>query len=188
MKKGILWLCLMALLLCGCAGKKPEPVAVEPGFTEPMPPEVMIRPEKMEMEIMLEGMPEVVPVTLYRNDTYSLYIPDGDWSMTVLSDGATQWTSLYNDRVKLTIRTLSGVDEAQARQAVLEEYPGFTVGEDVGTEFVATEATGQEYLSVRLVPMAGGFLTVTWTYSLEAAEGFGVRIGYMVDTLLLEQK
>lgn len=188
MKKVVIWICLAALLLCGCAGEKPKPVEVVPDFTEPMAPEVMIRPEKMEMEILLEGMPEVVPVTLYRNDTYSLYIPDGDWSMTVLPDGATQWTSVYNDRVKLTIQTLGGVDEEQARQAVLQGHPGFVIEEDAGTEFVATEVTGQEFLSVRLVPMADGFLTVSWTYSLEAAEGFGVRIGYMVDTLLLEQK
>lgn len=188
MKKVILYICLAALLLCGCAGEKPKPVEVVPDFTEPMAPEVMIRPEKMEMEIMLEGEPEIVPVTLYRNDTYSIYIPDGDWSMTVLPDGATQWTSVYNSQVKLTIRVLSGVDEEQARQAVLQEHPGFVIEEDVGTEFVATEVTGQEYLSIRLVPMDDGFLAVSWTYSLEAAEGFGVRIGYMVDTLLLERK
>ena len=34
--------------------------------------------------------------------------------------------------------------------------------------------------------MDAGFLGVTWTYSLEAAEGFGARLSYIVDTLLLE--
>lgn len=190
MKKGIVFAILAALLLCGCSQKLPDPpsAAETVEFTEPQPPKEMIRPEKMEMEILLEGEPEVIPMTLYRNETYSIYIPDGDWSMTVLESGVTRWTSVYNPDVKLTIRSIAASEEALVRDTILQEYPGFVMVEDGGSEFVATDVTGQKFLAGRLIPMDAGFLGVTWTYSLEAAEGFGARLSYIVDTLLLEKK
>ena len=69
---------------------------------------------------------------------------------------------------------------------MLQEYPGFSVAEDAGREFYASDETGQKLLTCRLVALEDGFLAVSWTYPLEAAEGFGVRLRYMADTLETE--
>lgn len=143
------------------------------------------RPEKMDMQIMLEGMMEVQSMTLYRCQDYSIYIPDGQWSLVTMADG-NQWTSVYNEQVQLTIRPMKGVSAEQAKETLLQEYPGFSVTEDAGREFYASDETGQMLLTCRLVALEDGFLAVSWTYPLEAAEGFGVRLRYMADTLETE--
>ena len=198
MKKMIFLLALL-LALTGCGQKPatPPPAAETPAAEAPAETPTLSagdrnptaaelgREEKTELALTVEGETELVPATLYIGQGYSIYIPDEGWRLEKwVDDGIPEdtWESIVNDDVELTVLHLGEKILEEAQTWVKAEEDDYQLVEDKQGGLGGTDAGDREMLEVRFHPSGSSMYAVLYKYSMEAAEGFGTRLGVMADT------
>lgn len=212
MKKYLLLMALLAaLLLTGCSQKPQEKTEPKPStqIAEQKPdtpaadrnaeqkPEAPVenqttqtaapaRPEKQELEFLLEGQEESVPAALYSGKGYSLYIPAEGWRLDDRDreDGVleTVWESTLNDDVELRVLSFGNRTRQQAYDWLKAEEDDFALQEDKQGGLWGSDREDREQMEVRFHEADGQLFAVLWVYPEEAAEGFGVRLSVLADT------
>lgn len=206
MKKLILILTLL-LALSGCGQKTspvvpdvpptaPETVAPETAAPETTAPAVLAedrnptaaelgREEKKDLVFMVEGTEEAVPATLYIGQGYSIYIPDEGWRLEKdVDDGIPEdtWESTVNHDVELRVLHLGEKTLEQAQEWVTAEEDDYRLIEDKQGGLGGTDEKNREMLEVRFYPSGSQMYAVLYEYPMEAAEGFGARLGQITET------
>ena len=196
----------LLLALSGCGQKTspavpetpptPETTAPEPTAPETTAPAVSAgdrnptaaelgREEKMDLVFMVEGMEETVPATLYIGQGYSIYIPDEDWRLEKdVDDGIPEekWESTVNDDVELRVLHLGEKTLEEAKAWVTAEEDDYRLIEDKQGGLGGTDEKDREMLEVRFYPSGSQMYAVLYEYPMEAAEGFGARLGQIAET------
>ena len=194
-------ICLLILTLSGCGQKAqtPPPAADTPAAETPVtetPAETpaedrnptaaeLGREEKTNLAFTVEGETELIPVTLYIGQGYSIYIPDEGWRLEKwVDDGIPEdtWESVVNDDVELTVLHLGEKTLEQAQAWVKAEEDDYQMVEDKQGGLGGTDTEDREVLEVRFHPAGNAMYAVLYKYPMEAAEGFGTRLGVMADT------
>ena len=190
---------LLVLALSGCGQKTqtPPPAAETPAETpagttgetpagdrNPTAAELG-REETTELAFTVEGETELIPVTLYIGQGYSIYIPSEGWRLEKwVDDGIPEdtWESVVNDDVELTVLHLGEKTLAEAQAWVKAEEDDYQLVEDKQGGLGGTDAGDREALEVRFHPAGNAMYAVLYKYPMKAAEGFGTRLGVMADT------
>ena len=187
-------LLLLALSGCGQKAQTPPPAPETPvaetqtetpdGDRNPTAAELG-REEKTNLAFTVEGETELVPVTLYIGQGYSIYIPDEGWRLEKwVDDGIPEdvWESVINADVELTVLHLGEKTLAEARGWVKAEEDDYQLVEDKQGGLGGTDEKDREMLEVRFHTSGSTMYAVLYKYPVEAAEGFGTRLGVMADT------
>ena len=192
---------LLVLALSGCGQKTqtPPPAAETPaetpaGTTEETPAgdrnptaAELGREETTELAFTVEGETELIPVTLYIGQGYSIYIPSEGWRLEKwVDDGIPEdtWESIVNDDVELTVSHYAGKTTMEARDAFVrdEDYVfEDLMGGELGDPLIGMDEDG-DYLSFMVAQGADTVYVISWEYPAEAAEGFGARLGQIANT------
>ena len=192
---------LLILALSGCGQKaQTPPPAVETPPAEipaetPAPPTEdrnptaaeLGREETTELAFTVEGETELIPVTLYIGQGYSIYIPSEGWRLEKwVDDGIPEdtWESIVNDDVELTVSHYAGKTAMEARDAFVrdEDYVfEDLMGGELGDPLTGMDEDG-DYLSFMVAQGADTVYVISWEYPAESAEGFGARLSQMADT------
>lgn len=157
--------------------------------------------ERFEGVILLEGMEEKVPYEHAVNKTAGFELDFEYESLARYSDaGRERFVSLWDDQnnpqnyLEISYDSRSAELAASAISAALSndyevvqetsalERAGSCIRLDASMEKGTGSVAGQMQ-AVYLIPAADGCRIATAHYSLEAAEGFGRRFAYMVNTL-----
>ena len=192
---------LLVLALSGCGQKTqtPPPAAETPAETpagttgetpagdrNPTAAELG-REETTELAFTVEGETELIPVTLYIGQGYSIYIPSEGWRLEKwVDDGIPEdtWESIVNDDVELTVSHYAGKTTMEARDAFVrdEDYVfEDLMGGELGDPLTGMDEDG-DYLSFMVAQGADAVYVISWEYPAEAAEGFGARLGQIANT------
>ena len=192
---------LLVLALSGCGQKTqtPPPAAETPAETpagttgdtpagdrNPTAAELG-REETTELAFTVEGETELIPVTLYIGQGYSIYIPSEGWRLEKwVDDGIPEdtWESIVNDDVELTVSHYAGKTTMEARDAFVrdEDYVfEDLMGGELGDPLIGMDEDG-DYLSFMVAQGADTVYVSAWEYPAEAAEGFGARLGQIANT------
>lgn len=187
-------LLIFALSGCGQKAQTPPPAPETPvaetqtetpnGDRNPTAAELG-REEKTNLAFTVEGETELVPVTLYIGQGYSIYIPDEGWRLEKwVDDGIPEdvWESVINDDVELTVLHLGEKTLAEAQDWVKAEEDDYQLVEDKQGGLGGTDEKDREMLEVRFHTSGSTMYAVLYKYPVEAAEGFGTRLGVMADT------
>ena len=141
------------------------------------------RPEQTDLTFVVEGLEESVPVYLFRDLEYSLYIPHDGWQYHRMLEHdmlAKCWTSTINPAVSLTVRHLGYRDLADAQEWEREQNAGFQLIEDKRGGIGGTD--GKSMLEVFFYSGQNAMYAVELRYPVEATEGFGTRLHVIQDT------
>ena len=183
--KKILFLLVLCLALAGCTGQPQEepasvPAAEIPQTTEaPTEAPASTRPLTDVFTWMAEGEPYDIPVSLYRGEDFSLYIPDGDWILTTPDS----WVFAHNDQITFRIDTYEGIDAMEL--GTLLTTQGYETDYDDGFTMV----TGDNMLrTVTVLEMDGHLCTFCTEYPnyTEYMEGAGYTLSRILDSFLWE--
>ena len=187
-------LLLLALSGCGQKAQTPPPAPEAPAAETPTETPAgdrnptaaeLGREEKTNLAFTVEGETELVPVTLYIGQGYSIYIPDEGWRLEKwVDDGIPEdvWESVINDDVELTVLHLGEKTLAEAQAWVKAEEDDYQLVEDKRGGLGGTDEKDREMLEVRFHTSGSTMYAVLYKYPMEAAEGFGTRLGVMADT------
>lgn len=193
----------LALLLSAC-GEKPQekaedgqpsaPVSAPEGQTqEPETPPENARDAKTELTVLVEGVEEQVPVTLYVGEGYSIYIPDEGWKLEHDTEGNLRedsWESLLNDDVELRVLRLQYTDLQSARNWLMAQEDDYLfedgLGGTWGDPLCGVEKDG-DLLYFMGTEGADAVYLVAWEYPAEAAEGFGARLAQLAETFAVAE-
>lgn len=143
------------------------------------------REETAELTFILEGQEETVPAALYIGQGYSLYLPTEGWEWGhftengVLSDF---WESTDNSDVELRIFHLGERSIEECREGFVQELSDYVVTEDKQGGLYVEDTEESMVMDVRFHEGGGNVYAVTWTYPMETAEGFGIRLNVLADT------
>lgn len=219
MKKALLFpaitLALCALIGCTAAPAAttpPAPTPVEtasastpsvessaPEFATPAPSRAPSRPEQAELSFMVEGMEEIVAVTLAQGDfsasggpRFSLYIDPETYAFAQTNETLYHITATGDPTgiTMLEIGLHAGADQDAAIAALFEGYA--EISDEGATELGEYAArhvrSGEDGLSYNayLIDVPGGVISVSTMTTIEAAEGHGARLRTMAGTLLIE--
>lgn len=166
---------VIPLLLWGCKSS-----GIHTAGTTETTAALPTREPTTQLEFFLEGMAEYQNAALYTGDGYSLYITDDGWLEKPGENGQMTWQSSYNPDISLTVIPNAGATPRQATDAI---FQGYTLSAQEGEYCYGHSADELFYRAARLMETPNGILAVTWDYSLEAAEGFGVRLRVIAGTL-----
>ena len=210
-------LLLTALTGCtrrNVAAETPEPAATgaptaAPGPAEaPVPPASPVREngERFEAVIILEGMEETVRYEHIRNDAVGIEM-DYDYESFARQIGADRecFLSVYDDPrnpenyLEVTFSPESADAAAEAVRAELSrEYDLLEstrelerAGACLRIEASVIKGTNQmadQLQAVYIIPAADGCRVARAHYAVEAAEGFGRRFSYLLDTLTVIER
>ena len=157
--------------------------------------------ERFEDVIILEGMEETVRYEHVRNAALGFEMDYDYESFTRLSDADSErFVSVWDDpgapENYLEVRSDTGNAELVAEvvsAALSNEYDLYTdyveldrAGRCIRIEASVVKSTNQmaqQLQSVYIIPAPDGSRVATAHYAIEAAEGFGRRFAYMVNTL-----
>ena len=200
MKKLLLCL-LLALSLSGCGQTSAVPAAPESGIpagtgqtasAEDRTPtaQELGREETTDLTFLIEGTEETLPAALYIGQGYSLYIPTEGWALEHdTEDGipVDSWESTVNDNAELRVLHLGQKTQEEARAWVTAEEDDYRLTEDQQGGLFGEDPEDRMCLDVRFHEARDQLYAVLWEYPLEAAEGFGCRLGVIADTFELMQ-
>ena len=128
------------------------------------------------LTVMIEGMPEEIPATLYVGEGYSLYVTDDDWDNFV--PGA--WEAEKNNQVHFVVGNYEGLNKSQVERILTAQ--GYVAEND--------ELWMQEYdIIYRTIcyETESDVWTVTFVYPWgEAEEGWLPVMYAMADTFVVE--
>ena len=201
----LMGLLVLALSGCGQKAQTPPPAAETPaetpaGTTEETPAgernptaAELGREETTELAFTVEGETELIPVTLYIGQGYSIYIPSEGWRLEKwVDDGIPEdtWESIVNDDVELTVSHYAGKTAMEARDAFVrdEDYVfEDLMGGDLGDPLTGMDEDG-DFLSFMAAQSGDGTVyVISWEYPAEAAEGFGTRLALIANTFQLTE-
>lgn len=119
------------------------------------------------LTIMMEGLAEEMPVTVYAGDGYSICVPRG-WEQY----GPDAWMHPENDMTQFWVTCFTGSTVKDAAATLSEE--GYLAGEGEGAPMTKTQSDR----ILRALLMEGGDCAwgVFYSFPPEAEEGFGVRL------------
>ncbi len=158
--------------------------------------------ERFEDTIMLEGMEETVKYEHAVNDSIGFEI-DYDYESLARNRGSDKerFISIYDDASKpynyleVTYRSESADSVTSSLSAELSKEYDVTKGSSVlaggstCTTLNATSGLGgtitESLQKVYIIPAGNGSVVATAHYTFEAAEGFGHRFDYMMNTLVV---
>ena len=143
------------------------------------------REEKKDLVFMVEGTEEPVPATLYIGQGYSIYIPDEGWRLERAMDGIIPedtWESTVNHDVELRVLHLGEKTLEQAKAWVTAAEDDYRLIEDKQGGLGGTDAEDREVLEARFCSSGSQMYAVLYEYPMEAAEGFGARLGQIAET------
>ena len=187
---------LLALSLTGCGRQTAAPTAQiapapqEESTAEAAPDraptaEELGRAERMDLAFSVEGETEMVSATLYTGQGYSIYIPDEGWRLEKdVDDGIPEekWESTVNDDVELRVLHLGEKTLEEAKAWVTAEEDDYRLIEDKQGGLGGTDEKDREMLEVRFYPSGSQMYAVLYEYPMEAAEGFGARLGQIAES------
>lgn len=142
------------------------------------------RAARTNLTFIPEGLEEAVPATLYTDESYSLYIPDGDWQhVSGNLDGypMEQWQSVVNEAVQLQVVDLGDMSLPQAQAWTKETLPDYGLIADNRGGLGGTDEKNN-IADISFHPAAETMFAIIRKYPLEAAEGFGSRLYVIADT------
>lgn len=136
------------------------------------------------IEMTLEGNTEEVETTLYESQNYSLYLQTDQWTAYEFGD-STKFLANFNEQVFFEINETQEQSLQDVENAFLAQFQDFDFkSSENGWSYVFLD---QDILSYKIFEGENDIIyTFMTSYSLEAAEGFGVRIQYMLDTFLVK--
>lgn len=162
---------------------KPDNTGQNDEISEEEPEEAL---EESVIVCYKEGEAEIIPVTIYGGNGYSIYIPDEGWNVSELQDEAEEkeitgynldaWTSDVNENVGLEVVRNDGVFAAEIKSELTAE--GWVETEN--PELIKQE--GETIYHVRLVDDKEGCYSIYYYCPVEAEEGFGQEMSAIADT------
>lgn len=182
----------LALTACGQGSVPQTPAASAPGVSAaPQPAASQPAPEletppaasastgrQTALVVMVEGVEEEIPATLYTGDGWSLCVPETGWTAADVDreDREVTWESLDNREVEFGVQAYPGRTASEAFQRFCGDeddysFPALTDGGSIGYD-----SRDQETMAVRIVEAAGGAYLFWGEYPDVAAEGFGARL------------
>ncbi len=200
---------LLAPSLAGCGKTAPAPTPAAPVSTEePISPAAPAETpeaatpagrqdgERFETVILLEGMEETVRYEHVRNEALGFEMDyDYESFLRAGEEDRERFISLWDDPespenyLEVTRRP---EDAEAAAAAIRDELAGeYTCTEepwvlDGARECLRIDASDTQtgrLQTVTVIPADGGCLVASAHYTLESAEGFGRRFGYLVNTI-----
>lgn len=146
----------------------------------------ILREEKTETVFYIEGMQEIVPMTLFVGRDYSIYIPDEGWNYTsgeAYGLPADHWKNEANDDVWMQVIHLENSDLKEARLWLAEHEPDFQEDNLISMTRTASAGylegvnrDGSNFKKADLYMVNNDVCIVLYSYPQEAAEGFGTRL------------
>ena len=193
--KRLLALMLAALALSGCGSTQPAPIpetVAAPTETEAVQtvPETAAetRPETLDATVIKEGNQDVIPVKLWQRPEYSLYFTvSGDWYLEVMEEEGYPvdfWRSGLNPLVSFAVYYLGSDGEREAEGFLAWKTEGIKLYSHQAGTWGGSSPQTMEAMEARLVEGRQGNYLMVSKFPLEAAEGFGVDLSYMMDSFL----
>ena len=180
MKKFITMAFALSFILCACSSV-PAPISPTESPTEDI---------STETEVVVEGETEYEETSLYTADGYSIYIPDDKYEIIPsninLTDkhSVTFWRAKENEAVTFSVSFTADETEIEAISRL--EADGFAVTGDKEAGYTFMEIYALDITTkVRIYESPMGTYMLSYTYPLDAEEGFGSRLAKIMDTFEL---
>lgn len=202
MKRARIGILLLALLLTGCGNSAGPETAVETMAPEelqqssrPLEP-AAARPEKSELRITVQSKTDILPVTLYAGQGYSIYIADEGWRLEQDADSGVRedtWESTAREGGELKVSIYPGVDAEAAKGRMLEEEEAFFFENAVaatgvlGDPLRGRDDRGREMLYFMVAERNGDAYVISWRYLDQVADLYGAQLRQMADTFWLTE-
>lgn len=128
-----------------------------------------------ETAIIIEGTVEKVPTAEYESVNYSIAVPEEGW----IQYDEESWVSEVNETVKLWVTDCAGEEIDTVRDKLSGE--GYQVSEADPYRLIYTDENAI-VRNVKLFTGSDRTVAVFYQYPVEATEGFGTRLSYIVNT------
>lgn len=165
---------------------KPESTGQNEGIPEEETGEAL---EKAVITCNKEGETEVMPVTLYVGEGFSIYIPDEGWNLSDLQNEAgteaiaayslDAWTSAVNEHVRLWVAKSDEASASEVKSGLIAE------GWEETGELELVKQEGETVYHVRLVDDGEACYSIYACCPVEAEEGFGKEMSAIADTFAI---
>ncbi len=143
--------------------------------------EVYAEQNATTISMVLEGYPEEVAAVRYQMDGYSIAIPNDEWEMT----SENHWQAINSEQVFFEILCTTEADMAAVAQSCWGEAGAeTTLFEKTSRFFYANGQTS--HLQFLGSDNAGNYYYVLAECFDEAMEGYGWRMIYIADTLIID--
>lgn len=134
-----------------------------------------VRESHATISLMIEGVAEEVPATLYTGSNYSIYVPDEGWQMF----GPEGWSLNVNEKVQFWIADYTG----KSVEAVKEQLAKDGYKEDQGL-LTKYDKDSEVTRMVKIMENNGAVIGIFYCYPVDATEGFGTRLNAIVNTFM----
>ena len=204
MKKQIALLLILALCLAGCGVQEPETTAapmVTETVTEPVteaPAETTVEttvetepamPQTMEVEIRLEGEPEMLTMELFDGGSYGIYIPRDDWTLeTEMVDGRLTdcWTSNLSQDVTFRVVSHGNENPDAVEKRILVTQGAYHFDPEVNGTIGGRDNVRGRFMTFSVRTDGSNTFALVGEYPGEFGDGFAPRIRAMMDSFFIK--
>ena len=116
-----------------------------------------------------------MPATVFEGKDYTISIPESGWEMIAREC----WASDVNGKAQFWVTDYAGEDVDAVREKLLKAD---RKASETDPYFLSWEDEDALVWNAKLYAEHGKTIGVFYTYPVEAAEGFGVRLHTIVDT------